>query len=106
MRHLQALLAFAVVLAASVPAQALARTATVIVDKLAYGPAPQGLHVGDSVEWINKDMFQHSVTARDGSFDLNLPPGGKATLVLKHAGTIAFYCKYHPGMKGVIRVTR
>src|ERR1700731_2564196 len=29
------------------------------IDKLAFGPAPKVLHVNDSVEWVNADIFQH-----------------------------------------------
>jgi plastocyanin len=43
------------------------------IDKLAVGPAPEVLHVNDIVEWVNADIFQHTATAADGSFDVDLP---------------------------------
>jgi len=80
-------------------------TYTVVVDKMAFGALPGGLHVGDTIVWVNRDMFQHSATATDRSFDVDLPPGKSARLVLKRAGALRFSCKYHPGMKGTLRVT-
>ena len=88
------------------PTSVRAATAFIVIDKLAYGPAPHGLRVGDTVQWENRDIFKHSVTARDGSFDLALAPGAKAKLMLKRAGAILYYCRYHPRMKGEIDVTR
>ena len=78
------------------------RVATIVIDKLAFGPAPGGLHAGDTVEWVNRDIFQHSVTGK--GFDLDLKPGARGRLVLRVAGTVSYSCRYHPGMKGLITV--
>jgi hypothetical protein len=43
------------------------------IGKLAFGPAPDGLHVNDIVEWSNSDTLRHTATATDGSFDIDLP---------------------------------
>lgn len=83
-----------------------AKTAVITIDKLAYGPSPSGLHVGDSVQWVNKDIFKHSATATNGAFDLDLAAGAKGSIVLKKAGTISYFCRYHPGMKGVLHVAK
>lgn len=91
-------------LASSAPAQARRPPATVsvIVDKLSFGPIP-ALHVGDSILWVNRDLFRHSATSA-GHFDIDLPVGARRRMVMTKAGTFAFTCKYHPGMKGVITV--
>lgn len=65
---------------------------------MAFGPAPAHLVVGDTITWRNSDMFRHTATAWMGSFDLDLPPGGQATAVLKKAGPVNVYCRYHPTM--------
>ena len=88
------------------PRKPAPRVFTITVDKLAFGPAPSGLKVGDVVEWVNKDIFQHSATARDKSFDVELKAGGKGRAVLRKAGNIAYICRYHPGMTGVLKVGR
>jgi plastocyanin len=74
------------------------------VDKLAFGPSPAGIHVNDIVEWRNMDIFRHSATASDGSFDVDLPPGSKGQVIIQHAGAIAYVCRFHPGMKGRLEV--
>jgi len=96
----------AVLLAAASPAAASPHTYTVTIDKMKFGALPTGLHVGDRIVWDNRDIFRHSATAKDKSFDVDLPAGRKGTTVLRKAGDIAFDCKYHPGMKGTLKVAR
>ena len=74
------------------------------VNKLAFGPSPTGIRVNDIVEWRNKDIFRHSATTVDGSFDIDLPPGGKGQTVVKRTGVIDYSCRFHPGMKGRLEV--
>jgi plastocyanin len=80
------------------------KTYTVTLAAMAFGPTPPELHVGDTIEWVNNDIFQHSATARDGAFDVDLPPKARSRTVLTRAGTIEFYCRYHPGMTGRLAV--
>ena len=80
------------------------RTYTITIADMAFGPTPAGARVGDTVQWVNADIFQHSATARDGSFDVDLAPKATARTVLGRAGTIDFSCRYHPGMTGRIAV--
>jgi plastocyanin len=85
---------------ASTPAEAA--THVVVIDKMQYGELPE-FHSGDLVEFVNHDMFRHTVTAANGRFDLDLPPGKNGWLRINSAGTATFYCKYHPGMRGLMR---
>lgn len=91
--------------AALAAAQKPPKILTIVVADLKFGPTPPGLQMGDVVQWVNKDIFRHSATAIDGSFDRNLPPHGKARAVMKRAGLIAYYCRYHPGMKGQLKIS-
>ncbi len=102
----QTLVVAAVVMAAAatLPAETAPKTYTVVIDKLKFGGPPAGLHAGDTIVWLNRDIFRHSATARDGSFDIDLRPGAKGSTVLRHAGRVAFFCKYHPGMTGTLTV--
>src|SRR3546814_12448808 len=68
----------------------------VTIKQMAFGPTPAGLRVGDTIEWVNDDIFVHSATARDKSFDIELKPKARVRMVLKKAGTVAFFCRYHP----------
>src|SRR3954470_5218130 len=87
------------------PAGAKPTTVTGVVDKLAFGAIPANLRVGDSVLWVNRDIFRHSATAK-GHFDIDLPVGARRRMLLTKAGVFPFTCKYHPGMKGVLKVSR
>jgi plastocyanin len=75
----------------------------IVIDKMHYGPMPTDVHAGDIIEWVNHDIFEHSATARDGHFDVDLKPG-KSGRVTVAAGTIVFFCKFHPGMTGAVVV--
>jgi len=102
--------AFALIaaMAASVPGMAAAkatpRTVIVVIDKLAFGSIPAGLHAGDTIMWVNRDIFRHSVTAA-GHFNLDLAAGATGRMNLGKAGVFPFACKYHPGMKGILKVS-
>ena len=94
----------ALLLPMSAPSVAAPRTFVVVIDKMKFGAVPPGLKAGDAVIWDNRDIFRHTATARDGSFNVDLPAGKKGKTVLGKAGTFAFACKYHPGMRGVLQV--
>ena len=83
---------------------AAAATLHILVQDLAFNNVPATAHVGDVIEWSNKDFIDHTATARDGSFDLVLPAGKTVRSTLEHAGKVAFYCRFHPQMTGVITV--
>jgi len=86
------------------PAAAAPRTYTVVIDKMKFGPVPAQLRKGDAIIWVNRDFLRHTATATDHSFDADLPAGAKVKTVLKKSGAIPFICRYHPGMRGVLRV--
>ncbi|MGB7259797.1 MAG: cupredoxin domain-containing protein [Pseudolabrys sp.] len=81
-----------------------AATVQVTIDKVAYAPVDISARVGDTIEWSNKDIVAHTATARDKKWDLMIMPGKKQTLVVKQAGEIDYYCKFHPNMVGHISV--
>lgn len=86
-------------LPAGLPAPAAAATRVVVIDQMKYAPVPQ-LEVGDVVTFVNKDLFRHTVTASNNSFDLDLVPGARKSLRINSAGRALFHCRYHPGMHG------
>lgn len=79
---------------------------TVVMDKMKFGPVPRDIRAGDTILWVNRDMFRHTATARDKSFNIDLPAGKSGRTVVTKGGTIPFYCKYHPGMKGQLVVAK
>ncbi|MEO6798525.1 MAG: cupredoxin domain-containing protein [Rhodanobacter sp.] len=89
--------------AAAVGASQSQRVHVIVMDKMLFGPMPAGVRAGDTIEWVNLDMFEHTATARDGSFDVDLKPG--ATMRTTAAsGSFAFFCKFHPTMQGTLVV--
>ena len=100
------LLALAGAVFVAVPASAAPKVYTVTLQQLGFGPVPPGLRVGDTIEWVNNDILLHSATAKDNSFDVELKPKAHVRMVLKKAGTFAFFCRYHPGMTGTLVVAK
>ena len=94
----------ALLLTTSMSAAAAARTYTMVIDKMKFGPLPAGLRKGDAILWVNRDFLRHTATAADHSFDVDLPAGAKGKTVLTHSGAIPFTCRFHPGMRGVLEV--
>ena len=90
---------------ASTAASADAAVVHIAASGIAFVPATIMANVGDTVEWTNKDFVAHSATARNGSWDVNLPVGKTGRVTLKKAGTIEYYCRVHPNMTGSIAVT-
>jgi plastocyanin len=104
LRPLLAAVAWAL-LSNSAPAAAAPHTYTVVVDKMKFGALPSQVHAGDIIIWDNRDMFRHSATAK-GAFDVDLPAGKAVKMRVTRTGSFAFLCKYHPGMKGVLKVVK
>jgi plastocyanin len=86
-------------LPAMLPGPVAAATHVVVIDQMKFEPVPP-LKVGDTVTFLNKDIFRHTVTASNNSFNLDLMPGASGSLHINSAGRAVFTCKYHPGMRG------
>ncbi|MBL0375185.1 cupredoxin domain-containing protein [Rhizobium sp. KVB221] len=76
----------------------------IAITKMKFAAVPDVLHVGDVINWRNDDMFRHTATARDGGFDVDLPPHSRQSMKVDKAGSFAFYCRFHPAMKGTLSV--
>lgn len=100
-----ALLAGAVALLLPLAVQAEPRTHVIEIANMAFGPAPADVRVGDTVVWRNKDLFRHTATVRgSGGFDVDLPAGAEGSTVVGEAGTVDYFCRFHPAMTGKIAV--
>src|SRR5690349_23171826 len=100
--RLAAIALAAALLSISVPAHAA--TIEITMENLEISPAEVSAKVGDTITWINKDVFVHTATAKNGDFDVTLPPKKSVTSVLKKAGTVEYYCRYHPNMKATLKI--
>ena len=82
------------------------KTVTVTMADVGFAPPAVTARVGDTLAWVNKDIFDHTGTARNGTFDVAIEPGKSGQTVLKSEGTIEYYCKLHPTMVGQVVVTK
>ncbi len=83
------------------PVSAHAATIQIVMDKLVFSPVEMKANVGDTIEWVNRDILAHTATATAGDdWNVIIAPNKTEKLVLQKAGTIGYYCKYHPNMKG------
>src|SRR5438034_4964078 len=87
-----------------ISASAHAETIQISMENLVISPAAVSAKVGDTIEWINKDIFAHTATARNGDWDVTMPPNKTVTSVLRKAGTVEYYCRFHPNMKATLVV--
>src|SRR6478736_2753660 len=95
----------AALLSGAIAVPAHAATIQITIDNLVFAPAEVSARVGDTIEWINKDVLAHTATARNGDFDVMLPPKKTGTLVVTKAGTFEYYCRFHPNMKASLTVS-
>jgi plastocyanin len=86
----------------AMPVSAGAATVQITMENLVISPAQASAKVGDNIEWINKDIFAHTATARNGDWDVTMPPKKTVTSALKKAGTVEYYCRFHPNMKATL----
>jgi plastocyanin len=92
----------ALVLEMSVSAHAA--TIQITMENLVVSPLEANAKVGDTLELINKDILAHTATARNADFDVAMPPKKTVTFVLKKAGTVEYYCRFHPNMKATLTI--
>jgi plastocyanin len=81
-----------------------AATIQIVMQNIAIAPTEVSAKVGDTIEWVNKDIVAHTATAKNGDFDITLPPNKSASFVLKKAGNVDYYCRFHPNMKATLKI--
>lgn len=79
--------------------------AVTIVD-YTYEPAQLTVPAGTTVEFSNEDSTPHTATSKQaGTFETgSIDTGKSGAIKLEKPGTYAYYCAFHPFMKGTITV--
>jgi plastocyanin len=91
--------------AAEPPAARKPATHTVVMEATAFSPPALVVRRGDTVVWVNRDPFPHTVTAGDGTFDSKIVgPGRPWRHVARKPGEHQYGCTLHPTMKGKLTV--
>lgn len=101
------LILLAVLTIFSGPAKAAAKPAKhiVLIENMLFTPAELTVKAGESIEWENRDLVPHTVTAKDGSFDSKaIAPGKKWRHSISGIGPVAYKCIFHPTMSATIVV--
>jgi plastocyanin len=79
-------------------------TYTIVIEGTAYAPGTLTVKRGDTVVWVNKDPFPHTVTAK-GAFDSHdIAPGKQWKYTPGKLGEFPYTCTLHPNMKGTLAV--
>jgi plastocyanin len=86
------------------PASPAGTTQSILMKGIAFEPKQVTVHVGDTLEWANQDIVAHTATAKDRSWDVNVPTGRNGRMVMKAPGRFDYICRYHPNMTGEINV--
>jgi plastocyanin/uncharacterized membrane protein len=77
----------------------------VVMKQVHFNPPEIIVKRGDTVEWKNDDIFSHTVTAEDGSFDSGLiDPGHSWQMTFTNTRTVAYHCRPHPNMHAMLIV--
>lgn len=109
MKTTTGLLVLALMVGASAPAAgatSMPRTIHVEIQGFQFVPARVEAHVGDTIEWVNKDFAPHTASDAGNKWTTaTLKKDDVGRTVVKVPGTIAYKCKFHPQMQGVIVVT-
>jgi len=80
-------------------------THTVTIEGMQFQPDVLAVRAGDSIAWINKDPFPHTVTSKSGRFDSQqIPPGQSWKYRVTTKGEFPYVCSLHPTMKAALRV--
>ncbi|HVM10539.1 MAG TPA: plastocyanin/azurin family copper-binding protein [Acidimicrobiales bacterium] len=78
-------------------------SATVAVKPATFEPSTISVKVGDTVTWRFGGGLNHNVVADD--FKSAIKRSGTFSHRFEEAGTFAYRCTLHPGMKGVVKVS-
>lgn len=70
---------------------------SITIDQFQYNPAELAAKVGQPITVTNNDDMPHTVTAKDGAFDVTVPAKGNATVTVPKAGSFPYTCTLHPG---------
>ncbi|MGO4152458.1 cupredoxin domain-containing protein [Cupriavidus sp. YAF13] len=77
---------------------------TVVIEGAKFEPEAISVKRGDTIVWVNKDPYPHTVTA-PGVFDSHsIVAGGSWRYIAHKTGEIPYACTLHPNMKGALKV--
>ena len=77
----------------------------VVIRGLKFDPDSVSIAVGDTVEWLNRDIVPHTATAKSSHWNSQIiSPNEVWRTVLTIPGSEPYSCQVHPTMKAKIEV--
>lgn len=79
---------------------------TIVIDDCAFGTTVTYVGKAETVTWVSRDVFPHTVTGAAGSWgsDDVFESGEKVSYTFEDEGVYPYYCALHPSMVGAIVV--
>ncbi len=104
LHHAARALVFGLALALPAAATAAGKTHAVRIEGMKFEPERLEAAVGDTITWTNRDVVPHTVTGAAGRAleSGTIAPNRKWTYRVRAKGEIAYVCRFHPMMKGVL----
>jgi plastocyanin len=88
-------------------ANVMAADHRVDIDGMAFTPKAVNVRPGDTITWVNKDMFVHNVTAAAaGVRSGDLKPGQSWRHTVRQGESFDYLCTLHPMMTGRVEVEK
>lgn len=75
----------------------------VVIQNGQFNPVDISVSLGDTVEWVNLDSVDHTVSFEDARFDVEVPAGASVSYTFDDIGDDAearYFCRFHPNMRG------
>jgi putative membrane protein len=79
---------------------AMPRVVKITIANMAFTPAVASVRAGDTIEWANSDVVDHTATASNHAWDVSIGAGKTGRTIVTKAGHVDYYCKFHPNMHG------
>ncbi|WEX74427.1 cupredoxin family copper-binding protein [Sinorhizobium numidicum] len=80
-----------------------AETIQVTIERMTFSPATVEAKIGDTIEWINKEGLVHTATVK-GVWEVLISAHKSGSFVVQSPGSMDYFCRYHPNMKGHLTV--
>jgi plastocyanin len=91
--------------AAAAPEPPKPVTHRVAIDATSFQPMTLTVKAGDTIVWVNKDPFPHTVTSEAGGFDSRTIAADESwSYKASKKGEFPYICSFHPTMTGTLRV--
>ena len=77
----------------------------VIIREMHYEPVELTVAVGDTVEWVNRDLVPHTATSQSRKWDSgNIESDASWRMIARTRGACSYACLFHPGMQATLVV--